>query len=107
MKYWQAKKLPSTKFKRMTGVKKKTFGVMVRLVKYKEKQKKKPGRRPKLKIEDQILLTLQYIARIPNLLSYRKRLGNFRIKCVSYCLKNRKYLNSRSENLVYQGRKNY
>ncbi len=34
---------------------------MVRLVKYKEKQKKKPGRRPKLKIEDQILLTLQYL----------------------------------------------
>ena len=34
---------------------------MVRLVKCKEKQKKKPGRRPKLKIEDQILLTLQYL----------------------------------------------
>ncbi len=34
---------------------------MVRLVKYKEKQKKKPGRRPKLIIEDQILLTLQYL----------------------------------------------
>jgi hypothetical protein len=34
---------------------------MVSLVKQKEKQKKKPGRRPKLIIEDQILLTLQYL----------------------------------------------
>ena len=34
---------------------------MVRLVKYQEKQKKKPGRPTKLIIEDQILLTLQYL----------------------------------------------
>ena len=34
---------------------------MVRLVKYKEKEKKKPGRPTKLRIEDQILLTLQYL----------------------------------------------
>ena len=37
---------------------------MVRIVRAKEKQKKKSGRPPKLRIEDQILLTLQYIARI-------------------------------------------
>lgn len=34
---------------------------MVRIVKSKEKQKKKPGRPSKLRIEDQILLTLQYL----------------------------------------------
>ncbi len=34
---------------------------MVRIVKEKEKQKKKSGRRPKLIIEDQILLTLEYL----------------------------------------------
>ncbi len=34
---------------------------MVRLVKYKEKQKKKPGRPTNLIVEDQILLTLQYL----------------------------------------------
>ncbi len=61
---------------------------MVRLVKYKEKQKKKLGRPTKLIIEDQILLTLQYIARIPNLLSYRTRLENIGINYVSYRLKN-------------------
>ena len=34
---------------------------MVRTVKFKEKEKKKCGRPPKLIIEDQILLTLQYL----------------------------------------------
>ena len=34
---------------------------MVRIVRAKERQKKKSGRPPKLRIEDQILLTLQYL----------------------------------------------
>ena len=52
MKYWQAKKLKETEFKRLTGVKK-TFRVMVRTVKAcLLKIKKKPGRKPKLIIED-------------------------------------------------------
>ena len=34
---------------------------MVSIVKEKEKQKKKSGRPPKSRIEDQILLTLQYL----------------------------------------------
>ncbi len=60
MKYWQAIKLSSRKFKRLTGVKRQTFRLMVRLVKAQEKQKKKPGRRTKLIIEDRVLVTLQY-----------------------------------------------
>ena len=60
MKYWQVCKLPSREFKRLTGVKRKTFQVMVRVVKAQEKLKKKPGRPNKLTIENQILLTLQY-----------------------------------------------
>jgi hypothetical protein len=40
---------------------KETFRVMVRTVKAKEKEKKKLGRKPKLIVEDQILMTLQYI----------------------------------------------
>ncbi len=60
MKYWQARKLSPQKFKRLYGVEKRTFRLMVRLVKAQEKQKKKPGRRSKLIIEDQILITLQY-----------------------------------------------
>lgn len=34
---------------------------MVRIVKAEEKKKKKSGRPPKLRIEDQILMTLQYL----------------------------------------------
>ena len=60
MKYWQAIKLSSREFKRLTGVKRQTFRLMVRLVKGEAKKKKKPGRRTKLIIEDQILVTLQY-----------------------------------------------
>ena len=56
MKYWQAKKLKETEFKRLTGVKK-TFRMMVRTVKScLLKIKKKPGRKPKLIVEDQILI---------------------------------------------------
>ena len=62
MKYWQAIKLSSREFKRLTGVKRQTFRLMVRLVKGEAKKKKKPGRRTKLIIEDQILVTLQYRA---------------------------------------------
>lgn len=61
MKYSQVKKLSSTKFKRLTGVKRGTFSVMVRVVKTEEKKKKKVGRPAKLRIEDQILITLQYL----------------------------------------------
>ena len=60
MKYWQAKKIPSREFKRMTGVKKNLW----RDGSHSEiegKKKKKPGRPSKLRIEDQILVTLQYL----------------------------------------------
>ncbi len=61
MKYWRARKLSATKFKRFSGVKRKTFSLMVRLVKAQEKLKKKPGRPSKLIVEDQILIALQYL----------------------------------------------
>ncbi len=60
MKYWQARKLSVRKFKRFSGVKRKTFRLMVRLVKAQPKLKKKPGCPSKLIIEDQILIALQY-----------------------------------------------
>ncbi len=60
MKYWQVRKLSATKFKRFCGVKRQTFRLMVRLVKGKQKLKKKAGSPSKLIIEDQVLVTLQY-----------------------------------------------
>jgi hypothetical protein len=61
MKYWKIKQLSAAQFKRKTGVKRKTFQVMVRVLKAEEKKKKKSGRPPALRIEDQILMTLQYL----------------------------------------------
>jgi len=52
VKFWRAKQLTLRKFKRLTGVSRRTFQEMVGLVKADEK--KKSGRRPKLIIEDQV-----------------------------------------------------
>ncbi len=60
MKIEKAKQLTARKFKRMTGVSRKTFELMVDVVKADEKKKKKAGRRPKLIIEDQVLMVIQY-----------------------------------------------
>ncbi len=60
MKYWKARQLSSQKFKRLTGIRPRTYRLMIRLVKVKETEKKKPGRSPKLRIEDQVLMVIQY-----------------------------------------------
>lgn len=44
MKYWKARQLSSKKFKRKTGISPRTYRIMVRLVKDKQAEKKKPGR---------------------------------------------------------------
>ncbi|QFS52259.1 IS5 family transposase [Nostoc sphaeroides] len=60
MKFWRAKQLTSRKFKRLTGVSRQTFELMVSLVKADGQNKNKPGRPPKLIIEDQVLMVIQY-----------------------------------------------
>ena len=57
MKYWKARQLSSKKFKRKTGISPRTYRIMIRLVKDKEVGKKKPGRPPELRIEEQTLKT--------------------------------------------------
>ena len=44
----------------MTGVSRRIFELMVELVEGNDQKKKKPGRRPKLIIEDQVLMVIQY-----------------------------------------------
>jgi hypothetical protein len=61
LEYSKARKLSANRFKRLTGVQKRTFKQMVELVKNEEKKKKKPGCPCKLRIEDQVLMTLQYL----------------------------------------------
>jgi hypothetical protein len=61
MKYHKARKLSPKRFKRLTGVKKTTFQLMVELVRNEENKKKKPGRPCSLRVEDQVLMTFQYL----------------------------------------------
>lgn len=61
MNYEQAKKLKRTDFKRYFGVYWESFEKMVKVVKSKEKKKIKQGRSYHLILEDQILMTLQYL----------------------------------------------
>ena len=60
-KYERAQKLSEEKFKRIIGVKKKTFAEMVSILRtaYGEKHKQ-GGRKPKLSIEEMLLLALEY-----------------------------------------------
>jgi hypothetical protein len=59
--YKKVKNLKAEDFKRLTGVHFETFNQMVEIVKQAEKLRKKTGRPPKLRIEDQILMVLEYL----------------------------------------------
>ena len=61
MTYKKVKNLKAEDFKRLTGVHFDTFNQMVEIVKEAEKLRKKTGRPPKLRIEDQILMALEYL----------------------------------------------
>ncbi|MDE6789141.1 MAG: transposase family protein [Ruminococcus sp.] len=62
MKYETIKEYNDKKFRRITGVKRKTFEKMVEILQrsYVEKHRRR-GRKPKLSIENQLLATLEYL----------------------------------------------
>lgn len=62
MKYEKISEYSNTKFRRITGVKRATFDKMVEILRkgYTEKHRRR-GRTPKLRIEDQLLATLEYL----------------------------------------------
>ena len=61
-KYEKSKKLSEKKFKRLIGVKRKTFEAMVEeLRKSYDEKHKQGGRPPKLNIENQLMLALEYL----------------------------------------------
>ncbi len=64
MTYKKVKNLRAEDFKRLTGVHFATFNQMVEIVKQAENLRKKTGRPPKLKIEDQILMVLEYLRKV-------------------------------------------
>jgi len=62
VKFEKIKNFREEKFRRITGIKRKTFNRMVEIIKAAEKIKKTNGGRPNdLKIEDRILMTLEYL----------------------------------------------
>ncbi len=62
MKYDQIKELQEENFRRLTGVKRPTFTKMVEILTVADQQKKsRGGRKNKLSIENQLLMTLEYI----------------------------------------------
>ena len=61
MTYEKVKDLKPEEFKRLCGVRIETFAVMVKLVEEKDKQKTKTGRPSKLSVENQVLMTLEYL----------------------------------------------
>lgn len=62
MRYDQVKGIGGEKFRRLTGVKRATFVKMADILKQADIQKKlRGGRKNKLSIEDQLLMSLEYI----------------------------------------------
>lgn len=62
MKYNQVKELGEEKFRRLTGIKYSTFLKMIDILREADLRKKaQGGRKNKLSIEDQLLMTLEYL----------------------------------------------
>lgn len=62
MKYAGIEGLGDEKFRRLTGVKRTTFEKMIEILRESAKKKQaKGGRKPKLLLEDQLLMALEYI----------------------------------------------
>lgn len=62
MKYEGIKELEDEKFRRLTGVKRATFEKMIEILSEADKKKQaKGGRKPKLILEDRLLMALEYI----------------------------------------------
>lgn len=61
-KYRQVRQLSEEDFRRLIGVKRTTFVVMVKVLKDEEKKKKRlGGKPPKLAMEDRLLMSLEYL----------------------------------------------
>jgi hypothetical protein len=76
MKYENLIKSNDKEFRRATGVKRKTFEVMVKILKDAQKLKRTKGGRPnKLTVEEMLLMALEYLREYRTYLSISKSYG--------------------------------
>jgi Helix-turn-helix of DDE superfamily endonuclease len=62
MRFTQVAKESGENFRRLTGIKRRTFSVMVKILSQAEAKRKSRGGKPnKLSIEDRLLMTLEYL----------------------------------------------
>ena len=68
-KYKQIKEFSEEKFRRIVGVKKSTFSVMLEVLEKADRERRsRGGRKPKLGVEEQLLLCLEYLREYRTLL---------------------------------------
>ena len=77
MRYSEAKNLTPKEFKRLSGVYPETFNKMVEAVQEYHKTKKVSGRPSKLALEEQILMTLEYLREYRTYFHIGKTWGQF------------------------------
>ena len=79
MTYEQIKNLREKEFKRFCGVKPQLFEEMVSILRQKVPESKNRGGQPKLKVEDQLLIALEYWREYRTPASYCAVMGSLRI----------------------------
>jgi len=85
-KYEQVKSLPSRAFRRLTGVSKNTFQDMLGIIKVAVLRKIARGGRPStLAIEDQLLMTLEYLREYRTYFHLGKSYGVSESSCYKTC----------------------
>lgn len=105
MKFEKVKNLKDVQFRRLTGIKKNTFNVMVKLLLEAEKKQKSKGGRPNdLSIQDRLLMALEYLREYRTYFHIAERYGISE----SACYRNIKWVENtlvKSKEFALPGRK--
>ena len=79
MKFSEKNHLCRKKFRRLTGMSRRTYYIIVNVISEYEKKKNQPGRPCTLSPEEQVLMTIQKGAGVSDLFSYWRPVGCVRI----------------------------
>ncbi len=90
MTYIELEHLSDAEFKRLCGVSRNTFAEMVEVLRPHLQRQGQRGGQNKLSTEDQLLVAIFVLARIPQQVSHRGELGIARDDCRTDCQKSRR-----------------